>query len=206
MNINLVNQYYDKLYLSSAEYNELKNVKKKKDIIMSSLNNLINSNNIYLLNNSLLNYLSSLDNIVYELDILSSNSINQKIDSLTHYYRSIIFDILNSIDSTCVKELDDDSKFATNYAATLIRIINNDVDKHYMGNKLLLKKIIYVLLCYCHINNKMNDYKNLCDKYVYNFSIIVDDMNLNGLVQLDDLFVSRVIDIIESTNNKKNIK
>ena len=52
----------------------------------------------------------------------------------------------------------------------------------------------------------MNDYKNLCDKYVYNFSIIVDDMNLNGLVQLDDLFVSRVIDIIESTNNKKNIK
>ena len=206
MQIDLVNQYYDKLYLSSVEYKELKNIKKKKEIIISSLNKVINSNNDYLLNDSLLNYLSSLDTIVYELNVLSSNSINLKIESLNHYYRSIIFDILNNVDSTYLKTLDTDTKFATNYAAILIRIINSDVHKHYMGNKLLLKKLVYVLLCYCHINNRMNDYKNLCDKYVYDFSIIVEDMNINGLVQLDDLFVSRVIDIIESTNNKKTIK
>ena len=206
MNINLAIQYYNKLYLFGAEYRELKNIKKNKGIIISSLNRVIETNNNYLLNDSFLNYLSCLDNIIDELNILSSNDVIKKVETLTHYYRSIIFDILNDVDSTYLMALDEDSKFASYYAATLIKIINDDVHKHYMGNKLLLKKLIYVILCYCHINNKMNAYKNLCDKYIHDNSIIIDDMNINGIVQLDDLFVNRVIDIIESTNNKNIIK
>ena len=202
MQIDLVNQYYDKLYLSSVEYKELKNIKKKKEIIISSLNKVINSNNDYLLNDSLLNYLSSLDTIVYELNVLSSNSINLKIESLTHYYRSIIFDILNNVDSTYLKVLDTDTKFACNYAAIIIRIINSDVHKHYMGNKLLLKKLVYVLLCYCHINNRMNEFSKIYQDLFNKLDMIIEDMKLNNINDRDDFTVRTVI-LLENNDKKK---
>ena len=67
MNNNLVNEYYEKLFLYSSEYKTHKNIKKNKELLSFALNNIIDSHNDYLLSESIINYLSSLDSITEPL-------------------------------------------------------------------------------------------------------------------------------------------
>ena len=205
MNTNLINEYYNKLYLYSSHYKATRNIKKNKDSIIISLNKMIETNNNYLLNDSLLDYISSMESLTTFINYLSSDSLEHKIDLLTHYYRNIIFEILNNGKKEYLKLLDNDTKIATYHAAHLIKMINDDIDMIYIGNKILLKRLVYVILCYCHINNKMNEYNDICNNYINNFNTITDDLDLHGIEVLDGNFVNRIIYIISKGQNKKII-
>ncbi len=205
MNNDLANKYYNKLLEYSSFYKKKRSVTKNKDYIISILEELIKNNNQHLLTDSLLNYLCSSTLYIMDLDSLSSNDLFDQIYVLSNYYREIIIDILNNKKTMYIDLLDNESKDATIKAAGYIKEINYDLNYNYMGNKLLLKRIIYIILCYCHINKKMNECNMILDKTLYNYNLVIDDLELNGLERLDDILTNRIMEII-SNKNKIMIK
>ena len=200
MNNDLANKYYNKLLEYSSFYKKKRSVIKNKDYIISILEELIKNNNQHLLTNSLLNYLCSSTLYIMDLDSLSSSELFDQIYVLTNYYREIIIDILNKKNNMYIVLQDDDTKSATITAASYIKDINYDLNYKYIDNKLLLKRIIYLILCYCHINNKMNECSMLLNKTLNNYSLIIDDLDLNGLERLDDILTNRIMELLGNKN------
>ena len=200
MNNDLANKYYNKLLEYSSFYRKKRSVTKNKDYIISIFEELINNNNQHLLTNSLLNYLCSSTIFIMHLDTLSSSELLDQIYVLSNYYRAIVIDILNKKNNMYVILQGDDTKSATKTAASYIKDINYDLNYKYIDNKLLLKRIIYLILSYCHINNKMNECTMLLNKTLNDYSLIIDDLNLNGIEQLDDILTNRIMELLGNKN------
>ena len=197
MNEKLINNYYDKILGYSEQYRNSKYIRKNKDEIKNYLGKIIEKNNTHILTDSILNYLSSIEDLIKFFYYLAYGTIEDQTSYLFDYFRAIIFDILNHKNSSYRQLQDYNTSLSTQHASLILKYINDTKDDVIFENKICFKRIVYIILSYCFINNRISDTSSLICKYINEPSLIIEDLDLNGIEKIDDIFIKRIISIIE---------
>ena len=201
-----IDNYYKKIYLFSKEYHNNKNINNKKDLIEFDIDFLIDTNREHYLTDSFLNYLSSLENVLNYFYYLTCGTTEEQIYQLFGYFQTIFTDIDRNINSTRRQLQDYNTSLSIQHALDLLKYIHNTEDGIIFENKRCFKNIIYIVLSYCFIKNRIDDFSSIICKYIQEPNLVIDDMVLNGIRidELNESFIKRIVSVIEE--NKKLIK
>lgn len=199
-----IDNYYKKMYLFSKEYHNNKNIKNKKDLIEFDIDFMIDTNREHYLTDSFLSYLSSIDDVTNYFYYITCGTIEEQIYHLFSYFQTIFSDIEKNINYTRRQLQDYNTCLSTQHALDLLKYIHNMEDVVIFENKRCFKNIVYIVLSYCFIKNRINDFSSIICKYIQDPSFVVDDLGLNGIKELNEGFIRRIISVIEE--NKKLIK
>ena len=113
------------------------------------------------------------------------------------------------------------TKFCRNHEenkCTYLRLLNNETRNaiieacNYVEeiNKLnddrrFLIYMIYIVLSYCHLHNKINEFSKMYSELLNNKDMLLEDMKLNSITEIED-FIVRIVIILENNDKKKIIK
>ena len=210
----IVNNYYDKLLKLSKNYKTNSFVKRNKREIICFLKFIIYKNNDYLLNDSILAYISRNEQIISSLKKLHGDEYD-----LTHFLMYYYSAKLHESRGTNTRSLsyqlmDDDTKKlidkANNYYVHYIA----QNTKYLLPKTLLIERIIGIILGYCHLHNKFEEFDKIFDNVMDNPELIIDNLYLNGM-EHDSIFlmnerdisilIYRVINKINSVTNESKV-
>ena len=206
---NLVDSYFDKILKESRYHSNQSEILNNTNAIKKQLQIIVDNKLEYLLTDSLINYISR-DSLVSLSLYQLHNSQEERISLISSYFEEmclfykdqiIYFDLLDKdIKSMVIK--------ASYYSTTLYKNYNN---YHYRLYD--IERIIYVIMAYCFINNKIDEFNNICNIFLTNPYQTLDDLYINDIrnpqgvyyTDTDEALYNRVITRIES-NNKRTIK
>ncbi len=206
---NKVDYYLERIKKYSKQYNNYMNQKKYFSEIRDMIQQLIDNNLDYILTDSLLNYVvhNGISSIrLYQL----TQGTTACIRSLSRYYKEIYteFKRENKEDYMYyIKLLDKETNEACIKAYNYIQNLYLNYDRyHYRLYD--VEQIIYIVLAYCHLNKKLNEFDNVCGIFINNPYDTLDDLYINDIrdpigsriSDNDELLIDRVITKIESKN------
>ena len=220
----MINYYYDKLLEFSSGNKSHDFIKRNEIIIKRELNNIINSNNHLLLNESILCYLSKNKNIINNLKSLSLNDENSFKVYMNYYgeclkerYKTIFcmnynynFRKLRKMKykkepkwkgfSNQYNLIDNNTKDVLTRASYFYHLRINTKGEYAF-------KIISSVLAYCHLNNIMDKFDENCSLFYESNNYIFDDLTLNGLDDnsKDNYLINRVFSMINSKYVKEKV-
>ena len=208
---NLVNEYYNKILSYSEKYDEKSFVDMHEDHIKEELGKVIETNNHYLLTDSLLDYLSSNFNIIFQLKSYHHENIYHKLPFLVSYFEACIRSYNSGYDVSYVKRMSDEEKAALFDAIVAINQIKKRYHSYVIRQQNILYKLIYYVLGYCFINNNILDFKKVYQNILDNPDTILDDLALNDIdAYFKDpdylsVFTNRVVAYLDSIGNERLI-
>ena len=169
----LILKYYNKLLSYSREhhgYYEL--IKEKEKDILDSLNKIIEANNQHILTDSYLMHIVSYSNFMVELRLHYEDNLAKQIRYISYYYNNILDDYYKNKPYSehnhfYTKSLDEITRKATlianNHCNYIEEVYNDEKQDFYT-----IYKVTLIVLAYCHIYNKMNDFEN-----IYSFVLVI---------------------------------
>jgi len=211
-----INEYYNKLINLSKNYKTNFYIRKEKKAIINELQMIIDANMDYLLNDSLLAYISRNRQILNSLRLLHSNDYDI-IQFFMYYYSCLIGEVLSNSKQKRLAYvlMDNDTKELVNNAATKMWSLFNQTNK-ISGKTFLIERIIGIIMGYCHIYNKFDQFDEIYNDILNEPKLIIENLKLNGFknefgLLFDDkdifILINRVVNrIISITSNVKVIK
>ena len=217
---NKVDEYYNKILEYSYEFMHEIDVKQREDFIKKVINTLILNNEEYLLTDSFLNYLAYDHHYLANFHCIISDDIFTKYSILDSYFDHINSDYISRDNHSQVdyhlftKELDLDTKKAT----LLSHAYRTKARSKYYYDVNAYGIYYYIfnsILSYCFINQRMNEYEEICKPLIDNPDNILDYFYNNGAARtiidndfrnLESNFKKKfyhlMINIIENSNKK----
>ncbi len=210
MNIDIVDYYFDKIIIYSIENNKYELIKNNELLIRDEIKKIIDSNNDYLFTESFLNYLTLDSNMLFSLKALYSKKDSDKISVLCNYYQDIITEYKIkkiSPDITVDRFVDIQDNITKDITSKAYSCVNHIFNEKGIINykSLTFKRIVFIVLSYCHIYDRFNDFQELCNMFINNPNKILDDIYINSVKESDDAFINRVL-IELNKGSKKLIK
>ena len=207
MEFDIVDYYFDKILIYSIENNTYEFIKKIEKEIREELKKIIDSNNDYVFTESLLNYLTLDKNIIDNLSCFYKEDI-YKIKPLCDYYRDINTEYkvkMISPDITLDRFVTTQDEITKEYTLKAYNCVNNIFNIKGIINhrSLTFKKIIFIILSYCHIKNSFDDFIELCNLFMNNPDKILDDLYINSVNDEDEVFINRILIELNSNYKKK---
>lgn len=218
----VVDYYYDKLLDYGTGYKKEEFIRKQDIRIKRELGYVIDSNYNYLLSDSFLCYLSRQDNILRSLEFLHTNDIDRtKLLSnyfdvlLSEKYRYTAFPngastrnllkykyfVPNKVNySEPYVLLDNKAKEVISLAVTKLQYAYH----HIVKFNAYTSKVLCIVIAYCYINNKMDEFEELCSKLKLDTYYVLTDFEFNKIdidTRLNQL-IERVVNIIEMDSSK----
>lgn len=218
----VVDYYYDKLLDYGTGYKKEEFIRKQDIRIKRELGYVIDSNYNYLLSDSFLCYLSRQDNILRSLEFLHTNDID-RIKLLSNYfdvllsekYRYTAFPNGTSTRNLIKNKyyvpkenkysepyvlLDNQTKEVISFAVMKLQYAYH----HIVKFNAYTSKVLCIVIAYCYINNKMNEFEELCSKLKLETYYVLTDFEFNKIdidTKLNQL-IERVVNLIEMDSSK----
>ena len=200
----LINKYYRLMKMLVKSYAVKEELSNKKDKVLQVIRKVIDCNNDYLLTVSYLDWLLQYGDWLDSIKNFHDKDINVIIREFSYYYASIIdeyedkgleYDGYKSF----VNRQDEVTKEATKYATEGITLVSDAVKRNYHYDHYY--KLTAIILAYCHVYKKLNEFKDIYRYVIENNEQILDDFKLNGIkseIWCTDEFIYRVIHFIEN--------
>ena len=218
----VVDYYYDKLLDYGTGYKKEEFIRKQDIRIKRELGYVIDSNYNYLLSDSFLCYLSRQDNILRSLEFLHTNDTD-RIKLLSNYFDVLLSEkyrytafpngastrnllkykyfVPNKVNySEPYSLLDNQTKEVISLAVTKLQYAYH----HIVKFNAYTSKVLCIVIAYCYINNKMDEFEELCSKLKLDTYYVLTDFEFNKIdidTKLNQL-IERVVNIIEMDSSK----
>ena len=218
----VVDYYYDKLLDYGTGYKKEEFIRKQDIRIKRELGYVIDSNYNYLLSDSFLCYLSRQDNILRSLEFLHTNDAD-RIKLLSNYFDVLLSEkyrytafpngastrnllkykyfVPNKVNySEPYSLLDNKAKEVISLAVTKLQYAYH----HIVKFNAYTSKVLCIVIAYCYINNKMDEFEELCSKLKLDTYYVLTDFEFNKIdidTRLNQL-IERVVNIIEMDSSK----
>ena len=218
----VVDYYYDKLLDYGTGYKKEEFIRKQDIRIKRELGYVIDSNYNYLLSDSFLCYLSRQDNILRSLEFLHTNDAD-RIKLLSNYFDVLLSEkyrytafpngastrnllkykyfVPNKVNySEPYVLLDNKAKEVISLAVTKLQYAYH----HIVKFNAYTSKVLCIVIAYCYINNKMDEFEELCSKLKLDTYYVLTDFEFNKIdidTRLNQL-IERVVNIIEMDSSK----
>ena len=195
----MVDEYYNKILKYSEEVENDCFIKENEIKIKEILKKIIDTNNDHMLTDSFLCYMSIDKLILFELDSMCTDDIYLKVAYLIHYYDFSIYHFRRHEENKCtyLRLLNEETRNAIIEACNYVEEINK-----LNNNRRFLIQMIYIVLSYCHINNRMNEFSKIYQDLFNKLDMIIEDMKLNNINDRVDFTVGTVI-LLENNDKKK---
>ena len=194
MDKNLIYFYYKKIEFSSKRNNTYDTFHQNKDKILSFLIQIVDNHLEFLLTDSMIEFICRKTYMTTELYCIV-NGKYELINMLMIYFKTICAEYNKepSKQDIILKLLDNNTKDSTKKAYDFIKVLYDNYNRyHYRLYD--IEKIIYIVLSYCLINNKMNEYDTIISKFIDNPYNTLDDLYINDILD--------PIGVYEQNNNK----
>ena len=218
----VVDYYYDKLLDYGTGYKKEEFIRKQDIRIKRELGYVIDSNYNYLLSDSFLCYLSRQDNLLRSLEFLHTNDID-RIKLLSNYFDVLLSEkyrytafpngastrnllkykyfVPNKVNySEPYSLLDNQTKEVISLAVTKLQYAYH----HIVKFNAYTSKVLCIVIAYCYINNKMDEFEELCSKLKLDTYYVLTDFEFNKIdidTRLNQL-IERVVNLIEMDSSK----
>ena len=218
----VVDYYYDKLLDYGTGYKKEEFIRKQDIRIKRELGYVIDSNYNYSLSDSFLCYLSRQDNILRSLEFLHTNDTD-RIKLLSNYFDVLLSEkyrytafpngastrnllkykyfVPNKVNySEPYSLLDNQTKEVISLAVTKLQYAYH----HIVKFNAYTSKVLCIVIAYCYINNKMDEFEELCSKLKLDTYYVLTDFEFNKIdidTKLNQL-IERVVNIIEMDSSK----
>lgn len=210
MNKFLIDNYYDKLLFYTAKTDNYNFIKYNRSEVRRLLSMIIENNLDFLLNDSFLMYIAESDTLYDELMAFTENDYYEHIRYLCFYFNSILENYYKykgnkNKYSLFLDYIDDETKKDTLYANMYCDYIENNINIENQEFYTLYKMTL-IILSYCHINKIMDEFIDIYDSFIKNYSKALDDISINNIndrTWCDSNFIDRVIRLLD---NKKIIR
>ncbi len=210
----LINYYYDKLLCYSIQTNSKisEYIKTRGTIIKNYLKVIIYDNNLHILSDSFLVYLSQEELINYKFDSIIKDE-NSRVKLLSNYYYLLIDEAYSngyydesrknhSNPSLMYYYLDENMKTVINSFAKEL----NTIYIEYPSNSTILKKIFITMLSYLCANNRLDEAKSLVNIFISNINYFIDDVKVNNIINNSKELFNRSISYMNLMPSKKVLR
>ena len=218
----VVDYYYDKLLDYGTGYKKEEFIRKQDIRIKRELAHVIDSNYDYLLSDSFLCYLSRQDNLLRSLEFLHTNDID-RIKLLSNYFDVLLSEKYRYTafpNGTSTRNLIKNKYFVpkeNKYSEPYVLLDNQTKEvisfavmklqyayHHIVEFNAYTSKVLCIVIAYCYINNKMDEFEELCSKLKLDTYYVLTDFEFNKIdidTKINQL-IERVVNLIEMDISK----
>ncbi len=211
MNDELVEYYYNKIVYYCKKNSTSDIYEKRKDEICNLIKKIIDKKLDYLFKEAYLDYLSQSKIMIIVLFDLEDREMS-RIDSIVTYFGEIESEYNKDINNrrSFVNLLDDETKAATLKVHDYIVNLRNTFQRyHYRIYDVYV--VIYTVIAYCYINNKMNDFNEIIKYFIDDPYKTLEDLYMNDVISRQGVNIfenynklyNRIFNIIDSLNKPK---
>ena len=211
MNDELVEYYYNKVVYYCKKNSTSDIYEKRKDEICNLIKRIIDKKLDYLFKEAYLDYLSQSKIMIIVLIDLEDREMS-RIDSIVTYFGEIESEYNKDINNrrSFVNLLDDETKAATLKVHDYIVNLRNTFQRyHYRIYDVYV--VIYTVIAYCYINNKMNDFNEIIKYFIDDPYKTLEDLYMNDVISRQGVNIfenynklyNRIFNIIDSLNKPK---
>ncbi len=190
--MNIVDDYYNKLLsIVHLKHEAIKSLDVNDFRMKEVINDIIESGNEYMLKEEYLycfvniacnynNFKNKLMNLLYNYTVSNKDAV---MYSLMSFYHDILY--FNEIDYR-YNNLSKIEMFIDNNQIPLLSEIKEQCDiiekKLNMNDFFLIRDILFIILSYCVVNGRVEDFNDYCYQYVNHSNEVIDSLIINEIV------------------------
>lgn len=182
----------------------------KEKAIYNYISKIVDNNLDYLLKKSFLIHLACSDYMLIDLHSLSSDDSSRRRVIIDYFAMEVSYLVDGFNDCLVIGNMEEDEKNALYKAASVIGNLKTTFKKYHY-RIMDAKGIVYTVLAYCYINNKMNDFNEIIDYFMNDPYKILDDLYMNDIVcdigiRINDdysKFYERIFNLADSISKPK---
>ena len=204
-------KYFNELLEYNKHYADNNHLYEDKESeIYRYISKIVDNNLDYLLKKPFLIYLACSDYMLFELYSLSHLEFTRRRVIIDYFAMEVTYLVDGFNDSLLIGNMEEDERSAVYKAVSVISNLEKTF-KRYHYRIMDAKTIVYTVLAYCYINNKMSNFDEIIDYFMNDPYKILDDLYMNDIIYdigvrlTDDAskFIDRIFNLADSISKPK---